>query len=75
MEACVFATTHAEAQLQAFEAIQAPDPLHVHLPSISAQQHVYTPIAEPRPPLGEIAQAKSQQLLARSAASIGAKGS
>src|SRR4051794_32700757 len=68
MHAHVLATTHAHADLQAFQAIPAVDALLVHWPAFPAQHDVDAQIAESRPRMCDLPDPKSQCRLIPSSA-------
>src|SRR5690348_8912323 len=70
MQARMFATSHAIAQLQPLEPIKTPYALHVDGPTIPPQQYVETSITVPLASLGELTHPHAQSLLAGPAASI-----
>ena len=60
MQGDVFAAPDPHPQLQAVEPIEPPHALLIHGPSLPPQQHPDPQVAEPRPRVGQLADAQPQ---------------
>ena len=59
----MFPSPHPHAQLQAIESIEATDPLAIHEPALSSQQHPNALIPKSRSRMGQIPNADPQRRL------------
>ncbi len=59
----MFPSPHPHTQLQAIESIEATDPLAVHEPALSSQQHPDALIPKSRSRMGQITNAHPQRRL------------
>jgi hypothetical protein len=61
----MFPSPHPHAQLQAIESIESTDPLAVHEPALSSQQHPNALIPKSQARMGQITNAHPQRRLIR----------
>ena len=68
VQAHVIATTHAHADLQAFQPIPAVDAHAVHQTTLAAEHHVDALVPKARPCMGDLPDPKAQRRLISSLA-------
>jgi hypothetical protein len=59
----VFASAHPHPQLQALQAVQPPDALAIHRPSLAPKHHRDPLIAKPRSGVRQVTNPQSQRTL------------
>jgi hypothetical protein len=56
----MFPSPNPHTQLQAIKSVEAADPLAIHSPAFTPQQHPDPQVPEPRPGMGEIPNAEPE---------------